>query len=146
MSLNSDHTDGHYRLVISNQMESFKKMQAWLEQVGQRASLDADSLYTLRLCLTEALSNIISYAYDDDTAHDIEIHIYSSGDKLDVEIIDDGHSFNPLEVAPAVQAESLEDAQIGGFGIHLIRQFVDKMSYERRNNNNYLSLSMRCSP
>ncbi len=55
-------------------------------------------------------------------------------------IADDGVPFNPLGAeAPDIDA-SLEEREIGGLGIHLVRSLMDDVSYQRRIGKNVMTL------
>jgi sigma-B regulation protein RsbU (phosphoserine phosphatase) len=86
------------------------------------------------------LNNVISYAYNDDGEHDIEIRMELAGDRLIVTITDDGVPFNPLSMATPRTDQTLEDREVGGIGIHLVRNLVDNVSYQRRIDKNVLTL------
>ncbi len=92
------------------------------------------------LVFDELLSNVISYAYRDEGEHEISIRIGFSGDRLSVAITDDGVPFNPLTAKVPDTSLSLEDREIGGLGIHLVRNLIDDISYHRRIDKNVLTL------
>ena len=60
-----------------------------------------------------------------------------------MEVIDDGHAFNPLEAPPPDLSLPMEKRPIGGLGIHLLRELSDGITYERRNGTNRLVLTKR---
>ena len=92
------------------------------------------------LALDEILNNIMTYGYDDQNIHDIDIQIHLSDNQLIVTIIDDGREFNPLNAPAAETGSSLEDRRIGGLGIHLIRKTMDNIYYKYENNKNCLTI------
>ena len=56
-------------------------------------------------------------------------------------LLDHGFAFNPLAEAPEVDITSdAEKRQIGGLGIFLIRQMMDKLEYERVGEQNVLTM------
>ena len=65
----------------------------------------------------------------------------SDENSLTIEIVDDGRPFDPLTDAPKpdVNAE-LEDRNIGGLGIHLVRKMMDDVRYRREEGKNHLTL------
>jgi anti-sigma regulatory factor (Ser/Thr protein kinase) len=63
-----------------------------------------------------------------------------AGERLIVTITDDGVPFNPLSMAAPRTDLALEDREIGGMGIHLVRNLVDDVSYHRRIDRNVLTL------
>ena len=98
---------------------------------------------TLGVVFDELLNNTISYAYDDEEEHEIEITIILSTDLLHVTISDDGRPFNPFESRAPNTELSVEDRPIGGLGIYIVQSFMDQVSYERRGLNNVLLLEKR---
>jgi anti-sigma regulatory factor (Ser/Thr protein kinase) len=88
----------------------------------------------------ELLGNIINYAYTDEQEHTIEVRVEFFGDRLTVTIEDDGIPFNPLEKDTPDTELPLEERKIGGLGIHLVRNMMDKVSYQRRITKNRLTL------
>jgi serine/threonine-protein kinase RsbW len=71
------------------------------------------------------------------------IRIGRTGCQVQVDLIDNGVPFDPLDMeAPDLQAE-LENREIGGLGIFLIRRLLDEVHYSRRDNRNILSLVVK---
>jgi serine/threonine-protein kinase RsbW len=58
---------------------------------------------------------------------------------LDIE--DDGVAFNPFDAPQHVQPASLEEANIGGLGIALMRRLMDECTYARRGGRNVLEMA-----
>ncbi len=88
----------------------------------------------------ELLNNIVTYAYSDDDEHAIEVRMGLAGKRLTVTITDDGVPFNPLSAeAPDLDAP-LEEREIGGLGIHLVRSLIDDVTYQRRIGKNVMTL------
>ena len=58
-------------------------------------------------------------------------------------IIDTGTPFDPTKVKEADTTLSAEDRQIGGLGIHLVRQLMDEMRYSYTNGQNILTLGKK---
>jgi sigma-B regulation protein RsbU (phosphoserine phosphatase) len=90
--------------------------------------------------IDELLMNIISYAYLDDGKHDIGFKVELSADRLKVSMVDDGIPFNPLGVETPNTELSIEEREIGGLGIHLIRKMMDRVSYRRRIDKNVITV------
>ena len=95
----------------------------------------------VNIVIDELLNNIISYAYNDNNEHDIIIELTFSGNSLSITIKDDGVPFNPFEAKEPDTELSLEDRDIGGLGIHLVRNLMDKVSYKRQADKNVISLT-----
>lgn len=94
----------------------------------------------INVCLDELLSNIIQHGYCDEDEHVIDVHIRLLDGELAVTIVDDAKPFNPFQNAPPDTGLSVEERPIGGLGVHLVRSFMDTVSYERHGENNVVTL------
>lgn len=93
----------------------------------------------VHLAVDEALQNIISYS----GAAAITLMIEAADAYVAVTIADDGEPFDPLTApAPDVTA-GLDEREVGGLGIYLIRQSMDEVSYTYRDEKNVLRLVKR---
>ena len=93
----------------------------------------------MKMIFDELLSNIIKYAYEDDKEHQIDIKVEIIEDRLAASIIDDGRPFNPLESEPPDVGLSLKDQKMGGLGIYLVLNVMDKINYERQGEKNIIT-------
>ena len=94
----------------------------------------------VRLSCDELLNNIITFAYDDQREHDINVGLALCDNRLAITISDDGNPFNPFrQEAPDTEA-SLEDREIGGLGIYLVRTIMNKVAYHRQTGKNVVTL------
>jgi sigma-B regulation protein RsbU (phosphoserine phosphatase) len=60
--------------------------------------------------------------------------------RLKFTIVDSGSPFDPTAQEEADTSLSVEDRPIGGLGIHLVRQLMDSINYERTEGKNILTL------
>ena len=56
-------------------------------------------------------------------------------------IIDDGIAFNPFDAPAPDTTLALEDREIGGLGVHIVRTMMDEVFYERDGNKNVVTVS-----
>ena len=92
------------------------------------------------MVLDEALNNIITYAFDKAEKHLISVLITYNAPEVMIELVDDGIPFNLLEAKEPDVRASVEEREIGGLGILLIRKTMDSVRYERKNNRNHTTL------
>lgn len=95
------------------------------------------------LCATELVTNVVNYAYDDDAAHSIELHLRIEGERISLEIEDDGRSFDPVETPERLRFTELDQGRVGGWGIGIVRHFADDMQYCRADERNRLTVVFR---
>jgi serine/threonine-protein kinase RsbW len=111
-----------------------------LEKFGQSMGLSQKCIFEANLALDELFTNIISYGFDDKNEHTIRITISFQNDELVFNIEDDGIPFNPTEVESPDLECTIEECRIGGLGIHLAKNLMDEVCYQRCNNKNVLTL------
>ena len=111
-----------------------------LEKFGQSMGLSQKCIFEANLALDELFTNIISYGFDDKNEHTIRITISLQNDELVFNIEDDGMPFNPTEVESPDLECTIEECRIGGLGIHLAKNLMDEVCYQRCNDKNVLTL------
>ena len=133
------------RLVVRNKFSELERVGAWVSRFAREHGLAREHAHGLDLAVAEALTNIMSYAYRDHAQHDIFVEMRAQRGEISVQIEDDGVPFNPLELPVDAEARSLEEAQPGGRGIPLMRSFMSKLNYLRRDDRNVLTMALRCA-
>jgi len=111
-----------------------------LERFGQSLGLSKKCIFEANLALDELFTNIISYGFKDNKEHTIEITISHKNNKLIFNIEDDGLPFNPTEVDIPDLECTIEECKIGGLGIHLAKNLMDEVCYQRCKKKNILTL------
>jgi serine/threonine-protein kinase RsbW len=111
-----------------------------LEKFGQSLGLSKKCIFEANLALDELFTNIISYGFEDKNEHTIKITISFQNDKLVFNIEDDGIPFNPTKAETPDLECTIEECRIGGLGIHLAKNLMDEVCYQRCNNKNILTL------
>jgi serine/threonine-protein kinase RsbW len=99
-----------------------------LTGLSEVREIDTDAMADLKLALTEAVSNSVRHAYgpagDGHVAVTYELH----GDRLGIEVVDDGAGFDPDE-APSFDGGELSE---GGLGIAIIKTIADEFEIESK--------------
>lgn len=88
-----------------------------------------------------AADEVLSNALDHSGARAITLTAAVREGRVLVAVTDDGAPFDPT-LAPAPDTGlSVDERQIGGLGVHLVRQLMDEVRYERVDGHNKLSFS-----
>ena len=129
---------------------SFKNQLAEIERLGQvmtefaeRHQWSPRTLFEVNVSLEELLTNVISYGYEDTQEHEIILHLSFADGEMTAEIEDDGRPFNPLEVAEPDLDIPLEERQVGGLGIFMVRKFMTDLTYQRLEGKNLVILKKK---
>jgi len=128
---------------MTNKENCFRCFQPKVEAFGEANGLPGKIIFHLTLVLDELITNIIDYGYADFDEHPIDISLSMDGDILTIRVEDDSEPFNILEAPEPELDVPLEerDRPIGGMGIHLIKNMVHGIEYEREDGKNVLTLS-----
>ena len=110
---------------------------------GKENDLHQNVLDDIRLAFEEMFSNIVSYGFDDDREHEIVMDMELSADLLTMKIRDDGRPFNPTEYVNPDLEKPLDEREVGGFGIHLVRHVIDEWEYKSEQGKNILTMKKR---
>lgn len=120
-----------------------ESLHAFIEFASSFASghgFTSNDLNNIDLCLEEALVNIFSYAYGNQTGL-AQVECRFEDKKLTIKVVDSGSPFNMLAVKSPDIYEKLATNRIGGFGLILIKKLTDNVQYERRDDKNILTLT-----
>lgn len=135
-----------WRLAIANAMaavaEANRSLEAFLDAHGAQPA----AVFNAVLALEEAVTNVIKYSYDDDQRHEIVLEAVLDPSGVVLRVTDDGHEFNPLDAPPPDLDRPAGEREVGGLGIHLLRNLTQRMNYERREGKNVLTMYLSRSP
>lgn len=102
--------------------------------VAQRLGLDEQACGQVALAVDEALANVIRHGYDRAPDRPIWLSIWplapegGKGSGLRIVIEDEARQVDPTQI----RSRALDDLRPGGLGVHIIREVMDEVSYERR--------------
>ncbi len=90
----------------------------------------------VNLITEEVFVNIVNYS----NADFIKVNVEFETPTLTLEFIDNGIEFNPLLKEDPKAPETIEEAQIGGWGIFLAKEMADEIYYQHINGENHLKI------
>ena len=103
--------------------------------------LDARPAYALELVLDELVTNIIDHGAGPAGAT-IGIDVVCDGHFVRGSVRDDAAPFDPLRRAPVDTTGPLEERQIGGLGVHLVRKMTNSLAYAREADENVITFTI----
>jgi len=130
----------YFSIQIENSFSEIEKVSDKIQETGDSLFINPGIINSLILSLDELLTNVISYGYNDKNTHSIEVSFFKENDYICVRIIDDAIEFNPLKRDEVDIDKSIDEKQIGGLGIHLVKKLMDDIEYKRIDGKNILTL------
>ena len=130
-----------HRLTLRNSVDQLAQLPPFIEKAIASSKLDPVVTGSINLALEEAVANVIMYAYPEGTEGEVGLDASVGEHSLTFTITDRGKAFDPTAKEEVDINQSLEDRPIGGLGIHIIRQIMDSVRYERIGDRNILYLT-----
>lgn len=110
----------------------FEAVNQGIEEFCEQNEMPPGKLFTIQLILEELVTNVISHGSSPEKTETIEVSICIKDDLITLAIRDNARAFNPLEAAEPDTGKSLEERDIGGLGLFLVRKKVKSLAYEFR--------------
>lgn len=115
------------------------------QEFARTQQIPEKSAFGLTLALEECASNIVNHALVSIPQQTFRVTFGRAGDEIFIELRDHGPEFDPTAWARSGTGTEVDDA-IGGWGIQLVRRYMDEIQYERNDGENILRLSKRLTP
>ena len=129
-----------FSVAIKNQLDQMPQVIESFEAFGEKNELSFGVIQKFNIALDELLNNIISYGFQDDLDHDINVDVELRNERLIITLTDDGVPFNPFRNDPPDTKLSIDERNIGGLGIHIVKNLVDEYDYKRQSDKNIITL------
>ena len=127
-------------ITLPNDVSEVPRLAEFVDSVCEAMDFDMGTTMQLNLAIEEAVVNVMNYAYPSGTKGDVTIEAQANEKRLKFVITDQGMPFDPTAKKEVDTTLSAEERSIGGLGIHLVRQIMDSINYERVGGTNVLTL------
>ncbi len=130
-------------LALSNSLTELEVIKTSLERLAAGWNIPQKIIMEVNLVLEELFTNVVFYSYDDQEKHLIVMD-FSLPDarRLQIRIEDDGRPFNLLERKISDLYDiSLDEREVGGLGIHFVREIMTNVAYQRLDGKNIVILT-----
>jgi anti-anti-sigma factor len=113
-----------------------------LQHFAREKGVMEQAIFGLALALEECGSNIVNHAMKGDAREKFQVSLEHTGDTFVIELRDHGSEFDPT-IREARLLDAADDALPGGWGIQLVRRYIDDIRYTRLGDQNILRLTKR---
>ena len=134
------HISEQSSIKIRNKLSEMPKIIAYFEAFARENDLSRGAIQKFNIVLDELLNNIISYAFKDDDEHHILVNFQLKYLRMIITIEDDGIPFNPFRAEPPDIELSITERNLGGLGVHIVKNLVDEYHYIRQSKRNIINL------
>jgi serine/threonine-protein kinase RsbW len=116
-------------LTVLADFKQLATIRNFVASVGRDLGLGQEVIYDLQLAVDEACANVIKHAYGGQGGR-LKVTVEPVGDTIQVIIRDWGSAFDPQAVPIPDVSAPLEDRPLGGLGLFLMRQMMDRVDFE----------------
>jgi anti-sigma regulatory factor (Ser/Thr protein kinase) len=129
-----------FRMLVGADSGGLEKVNAVFAEFAKRYDLPEGVRRSVSIALDELLANELSHGNVGREAGPVIVEVQLDQERLVATITDDGPAFDPFGQDAPDTTLSVDDRQIGGLGLHLVRKLMDEVSYERRDGHNVVVL------
>ena len=130
-------------LRVFRNLSEVGRVNEELDALWEAQELPEEGKMEILLCVEEALSNVIRHGTVTEPEDEVWVRASLGPGKIEIQVEDNGAAFDPLLHPPPVLDRTLEQRRTGGLGIHLVRQLMDHVSYERSGGRNILRMAKK---
>ena len=113
---------------------------------AREAGFSLARVHEIELVVEEIVANICRYSYGDQLGS-VELCCEPlDGAKLALEFVDYGQAFNILALAAPDLSADLDQRDVGGIGVPMLRALIDEASYRREDTRNVLYVIVHATP
>jgi sigma-B regulation protein RsbU (phosphoserine phosphatase) len=134
-------TEAKKELTIEAKIENLDVVLSFISNELDKAGCSVKMENQIKLAVEEVFVNIANYAYGQE-AGNVVIRL-AEGDDIKIEFEDKGKPFNPIEENDPDLTTSVQEREIGGLGIFLVKKVMDKVEYRHEDNKNILLISKK---
>ncbi len=128
--------DKKFKRDLSSLDEIFK----FINEFSAKTGVDESVVFTINLVVEELFTNMVKYASEN--SNEILLELKKNEDDLIIHLTDfDVDPFDISKTAEVDTQQSLEERRVGGLGIHLIKQMIDKIEYDYKNRQSKIILT-----
>ena len=135
--------DESLEISLANDLRELARIAERIDEFCENRNLGPQIGYAVNLSVDEILTNTISYGYDDEEPHEIEIVVSMQGDAIVVVIVDDSTAFDLSQTPDADVESSVEERALGGLGLFLVHQMMDGVEYRHVDGCNVVTLTKK---
>jgi anti-sigma regulatory factor (Ser/Thr protein kinase) len=133
--------DGQTRTFKATAQE-IAAADAWVEQIGRSWGIPDRTAFGARIRIAEIAANVLEHGA---SPAELGVTLRRRDAGLEIEITDSGPPFDPTAVTERPLPQTIEEAEIGGLGLRLVRSYASDITYRHDGVCNRLKLHLPAS-
>ena len=132
----------HLLLTLTNDLAEIPRLAAEVERFCEPLEPSMKDLLAIQLALEETVTNVINHGYRSEEPRTRRFTVELSGDNGTIRMVvkDDAPAYDPLARPPVDTSLPIEERPIGGLGVHLVKNLMQRTRYEHVDGHNVLTM------
>ena len=131
-------------LTLGAKTENLNQVLDFVNGLLEEKNCPMDLMFELDIAVEELFVNIAHYAYAPDVG-EATIQVSFEGKKVIITFMDSGITYNPWAKKDPDITLSLEERQIGGLGIYMVKNSMDEVDYVYKDGKNIVTIKKNFS-
>lgn len=128
-------------ITLNATVENIELAMKFVNEELEKINCSEDNIAIIDIAVDEIFGNIAKYAYQSEEGVAIvRFESFNNEKTVKISFIDEGIRYNPLEKEDPDITLSLEEREIGGLGVFIVKKSMDDMIYEYIDNKNTLTI------
>ena len=128
-------------LTIEATPENVDTVVAFVDEQLEEYGCGMKEQMAIDVAIDELFANIAHYAYKPDVGYaTVRVDVLKDPLTVEVTFIDNGKPSDPLAKEDPDTTLSIEDREIGGMGIFIVKKCMDSVNYEYKDGKNILTV------
>ena len=131
-------------LMLDAVIENIPQVMEWVDAQLEALDCPPRAQMQIDIAIDELFSNIARYAYSPDIGPaTVRIEAEENPPAVIITFLDHGIPFDPLKRDDPDVTRTLEDREIGGLGIFMVKKTMDEIRYEYKDGKNILRIKKK---
>lgn len=127
-------------ITLENKIEQLPLLSEFVRNMCGQHGVPAEIIDDLDVAMDEIGANISMYAFPENETHSYYVSFHNEAGELVFTFEDDGVPFDPTQPVDGHLDLPPEERPLGGLGIMMVKELMDKVEYERRDNKNIVCI------
>lgn len=133
-------------ITVEASMEYLDKVTSFVEAFLEDYACPIKIAMKILLCVEELYANVVNYAYgskDGSCTIELEGKAYETENEVCICMRDQGVPFDPFAKEDPDITLSVDEREIGGLGIYMVKNIMDTVSYEYKQQENIVTITKK---
>ena len=130
-------------IILENRIDQLPLLSVFVRDMCGKYGVAKEIVGDVDIAVDELGSNIVLYAYPREETHTFHTFFHCVNGELTITFVDEGVPFDPTRPTETHLDLPPEERPLGGLGIMMVKELMDKVEYQRKGGKNILRIAKR---